>query len=214
MQILFFYRKNQKTIYDRWVKVYADADKTGVAETSIPLPDGRRINDLIDIRFDPPNDSRFEIHGLEFVKESQYGLTATDGFYQQFNLIKLPYIWGTYDADNAALKTKILEEVLDNPVELNANKTITLRFSPDFDKSSGNYIHLRVRAPENSTLTIAYGDTGNSKVFFELIPSDHLEDYLVRISSQWEWMSQAIDSLLITSTGDLELENVWIRKGD
>jgi len=146
--------------------------------------------------------------------EQQQGFTPTTTISQNFNLQKLPYIWGTYDPLNAISKTSILENVTDNPVPLKRGQEYSFPINPDVDKSTGNYLYLRVKGTVPSIITIRYGDSNANSFSFSTVPTSKYENYLVRISTQWEWMNASVNKISITSSNNTELEEMNIRKGD
>ena len=168
---------------------------------------------LTDIRFDPPNNSIFEVSGVEIVEKPEGSISPLHYIQQDFNLMKLPYVWGTYDLKKASTKTIILSTIAGSGGIIDPNNPLELNFNPDIDKSSGNYLHFRLKSKSKADITISYGKLINS-IKFETVPSDKFEDYLIRISSQWEWMSEPVNSLIIKSSAPVEIEKILIRKGD
>jgi len=146
--------------------------------------------------------------------EQQQGFTPSTTISQIFDLQKLPYIWGTYDPLNAVSKTVVLENVTNNPVLLKSNQEYFFLIKPDFDKTTGNYLYLRLRGTDSSRITVGYGEKDTNSFSFSTEPTSKYENYLVRVSTQWEWMNSDIDKISITSNGDLELSEMNIRKGD
>ena len=108
----------------------------------------------------------------------------------------------------------ILTRLIDKPVQISPVQTLRLPFNGRIDKSTGNYIHLRLKTAKNGSLILSYGKNPGSTVKMDLSGTDKAEDYLIRISSQWEWMSQNIKSVDLTSTAEAELIEAYIRKGD
>jgi hypothetical protein len=138
-----------------------------------------------------------------------------DGIEQNFNLEKLPYIWGTFDSRKAVANTKILKTISENITLMDNSIQRDFPFEPDFDKSSGNYIHIRVLSPKEATLSLQYSEGGYTSGFsFQTVPSDRYEDYLIRASSQWLWISRNISSIRIKSSNYAKIEKIFIRKGD
>jgi hypothetical protein len=43
---------------------------------------------------------------------------------------------------------------------------------------------------------------------------DRFDDHLVRLSTQWAWMSQPVDRLVLEATGPVMVESVRLRAGD
>ncbi|MEQ8172973.1 MAG: hypothetical protein ABRQ38_29080, partial [Candidatus Eremiobacterota bacterium] len=170
-------------------------------------------NLLTDIRLDPPENSFFEIQEIELIKRN-YNLVLLNTIQQDCNLLKLPYIWGTYDTKQASTNTIVVEEILSKGINISPNNTVKLKFNSNFDKSSGNYLHIKLKSDMGGNITLSYGREINNLITFEVIPSNKVENYLIRISSQWLWMSEPVDSITIISTIPLNIEEILIRKGD
>ena len=169
-------------------------------------------NKLCDIRFDPPYNSEFKIEGIELIQKDN-NLIALNNTVQHFNLMKLPYIWGNYDTKKASDETKILWEKEINKF-LGTNEVMEINFPSRIDKSTGNYLHLRLKSDSYVRATITYGNNIKSSFTFDIIPSKKVENYLIRISSQWLWNSESIKSITIKSDNPLWIDQILIRKGD
>ena len=149
-----------------------------------------------------------------FTLKNTNGLTVNKSFIQDFNLKKLPYIWGTYDNLRAKEKTVILSSLINGPEVLSPTKDAVLSFDKNLDKSSGNYIHLRVQNDNQGTLKIVYGQSPQSTIAMDLITSNKPIDYLIRISSQYSWTNQNTNSIKIYTSTKINLVQAFIRKGD
>lgn len=170
---------------------------------------------LTDVRIDPPSNSVFELESVELSKErANFRPITSKDVKQDFDLKKLPYIWGSFDSKDASRNTGVMEEINKSPVRFDSGQEVVFPFKPIADKSSGNYIHLKIKSEQNGNLTIKYGNDSISSIKFQLIPSAEYEDYLVRISSQWLWMSEPINSITINSSEGMEMRGLSIRKGD
>jgi hypothetical protein len=137
---------------------------------------------------------------------------AKDSIAQTFDLMKLPYIWGNFDPNSAVNNTALVENLTEKAELLTQNKDKILKIKPYSDKNEGNYLHLKIKSDKPAVITLTYGLGSN--ITFEIINSEKPLDYLVRISSQWEWMNSNIDEIKLTSTENITLESVSIRKGD
>jgi hypothetical protein len=146
--------------------------------------------------------------------EQQPGFTPITTISQNYNLQKLPYIWGTYDPMDTKEKTSIIENVTNGSTVLMKNKVYSYSIHSAFDKTSGNYLYLCIKGSRSSNVTLRYGSNNTNSIAFSTIPSAKFENYLVRISTQWEWMNSDIEKISIASDGDLELSEMNIRKGD
>jgi hypothetical protein len=194
-------------------RVILENNSQNYSELLVPIPPGKI--GLTDIRFDPPSNSVFEVDSVELSerKTNLYPISSKD-IQQDFDLKKLPYIWGKYDGKDALINTEIPEEMNKSQVKLDKDQEVTFFFDPILDKSSGNYIHFKIKSTHNSTLTIKYGNKSMSSIGFQVIPSAEYEDYLVRISSQWLWMAEPISRITIKTSEAVEIGRILIRSGD
>ena len=90
----------------------------------------------------------------------------------------------------------------------------TFLIDPMISKENGNYLHFRIRTPDNVKIKIYYTNPEKSYFIFNTVPSNQLEDYLVRVSTQWQWMSEDVTKLIISSSGNLVISELYIREGD
>ena len=67
---------------------------------------------------------------------------------------------------------------------------------------------------DNVKIKIYYTNPEKSYFIFNTVPSNQLEDYLVRVSTQWQWMSEDVTKLIISSSGNLVISELYIREGD
>lgn len=193
---------------------FVNIDSVSESTITLPLVNLSEIGKLEDVRLDPPSGSSFELSGMEIISLKHI---ESKMFNQSFDLMKLPYIWGEFDTKDAAEKTQVQAELLqDGLVELEAEKPLLIKIPKDIDKTSGNYLHFRIQANHEGTIQMKYGvgDYRNSTVTFTAVPSEEPVDYLVRVSSQWKWMSEPVDSLEVVSDQAISIEQISIRKGD
>lgn len=144
----------------------------------------------------------------------KYGLIEIDGIRQDFSLGLLPYLWGTFDEKDAAKTTEVLQVLKEKPISLQAGKPRIFAVDPSLNRESGNYLDLRVKSRKPGSITIVYGEDGESRFSFDIIGSDQYETYLVRLSSQWQWMAEKISELAIESSNNIQIDSIAIRKGD
>jgi hypothetical protein len=130
---------------------------------------------------------------------------------QNFHFEKLPYIWGTYDSLKASEKTKVLSAATR---QFLSNNLLQFSFDPHIDKSTGNYFHFQIKSADQGMVTCAYGKQTKGIFSFITVPSEKTEDYLVRISTQWAWMSEDIGSITVKASSNVKIERLVIRKGD
>lgn len=211
MQIFYAYNESPfDEMHSCWANIENTSENYSEVLVSIPNRSG-----LTDIRLDPPANSVFEISGAAIRKAGASIRTITSkDLKQEFDLKKLPYIWGSYDGKNASKNTDIMEVINGSHVIFDKGQEIIFPFESINDKLSGNYIHLKIKSDQGGDLTIKYGNESISSITFQVVPSEEYEDYLVRISSQWLWMSEPICSITINSSEKMEIRGISIRKGD
>ncbi|TDF96212.1 hypothetical protein [Paenibacillus piri] len=205
-----FYSFNNKDFNKDDIRTVQITENQNVVYIPIPVSESKNI--LSELRFDPPDNSTFEINSVSLV-EQENSLIPIKGIYQNFDLLKLPYIWANYDSNKSVLKTEVLKTIINSEQKINKNVAIKIGIDSNIDKSTGNYIHLRIKSDKKSNVLLAYGPN-KSVISFELVPSNNYEDYLIRISSQWEWMSENIDFITLQSNENIAIEKMLIRKGD
>jgi len=132
---------------------------------------------------------------------------------QNFNLNYLPYIWANYDEFDVVNKTEKLSIWNINQV-VSANSSIDLQIDEIIDKSTGNYLQLRASSVEEASIIIQYGIHTNNTFTFTIKGGDIEKNYIIRLSTQYEWVSQTIRSIRITSDKDVKVTEIFIRKGD
>ena len=133
---------------------------------------------------------------------------------QEFDFKKLPYVWGTFDEKNASENTKILAALIDERTVINASSSARLLVENGLDKTTGNYVHLKLKSDAIGKLEINYCKTPESNILIDLVPSDTATEYLVRISAQYCWMKQEIDEVILSPSSRIEIVEAFIRKGD
>lgn len=165
---------------------------------------------LKNIRIDPPNGAKFEIQSISLVSRTLV-VEDMDYLQQDFNMWKLPYIWGNYDEKIAKNFPEELQHVSDY-LELDSDGSVDLMLDPNIDKEGGNYVYFRIDAAESGTLSIRYGNEIINSCQFDLIPG--VQDYLVRISTQYNWVNEQQDHMSIQSSVPIKVETISILKGD
>lgn len=158
---------------------------------------------------------KFEIWRSNELKKDQSEDKEFSSYAQTFDLRKLPYIWGSYDPLQAGEKTEIQQSLIDKPLIIEKGRSVKITFTGEVNKMTGNYLQLRIKASKEAEVKLSY-DEGNepSVISFTVLPADRFEDYLIRISTQWDWVSKKITSLRIEPETDIEIEELNIRKGD
>lgn len=132
---------------------------------------------------------------------------------QHYNLKNLPYIWARYDTKNAVKNTEILFPITENEMHLK-NVPIKLKINPEINKVSGNYLYLKIVSENGGVFNIRYNGHLDSQIVFDLIKSNEPIDYLVRISTQYDWTVNVVNEISISSTEPVTVMKMNIRGGD
>lgn len=173
---------------------------------------------ITNIRIDPPNESTIVLKSVDFYPKNSYFIVDKT-INRDYKLKKLPYIWGTFDALNPAFTQPVQESVFNGEQKISAG--VPVRFSilnSTIEKSSGNYLLLILKSEIYGTIDLAYGDlTDNvepATMSFESIPSEIKQNYLIRISSQWNWYASPVTSIELNSSVPIILYECNILNGD
>lgn len=133
--------------------------------------------------------------------------------YHSHNLANLPYIWANYD------KNPISEKEIQLEIGKNNLNGIIYGLS-SVDKSNGNYLKMNISSNEEQSLTIKFGKNTINEFktlneFTMTIKSGEKLDYLIRISGDFMWYSNEINSIKIENTKDqIIINDISILKGD
>ncbi|MDP6627447.1 MAG: hypothetical protein QGG50_06065 [Methanopyri archaeon] len=180
---------------------------------SVPLPKDCMIGEIESVTLGVPHDTTFEVIDVRIVEKRSFHLSGT-AVAQQFDLRELPYIWASFDELDAVHRTDVIATLFDGPEELVVDwQAVTLPVDPAIDKRSGNYLHIRARADDAATMFVRYGTIG-SRFSFKVGPSETYNDHLIRLSTQWSWMTEEIDALNVSATHPVRIESVHVRRGD
>jgi len=140
---------------------------------------------------------------------NKFAFQKDDGIPQSFHLVRLPFIWATYDKKIHKNKLKTLEDLGRNIVVANA---VIIGFDGDIDKTDGNYVYLKVRSdgPNEEIMGLSYA--GENGFLLNIFSGTH--EYLIRISSQYDWMTKNINEFLIETSNPMIIEQISILRGD
>lgn len=141
-------------------------------------------------------------------------LTPINIFSQNFDLLKLPYIWGRYDPMRAYDKTSSEQNLIKQKTTVTRGKTLKIETDHNIDKSTGNYLAFTITSGVESNVTISYGPKNMTTISFMTVASIQPVNYLIRISSQYLWLKENTDSISISSDNPIEIVSADIRKGD
>ena len=150
--------------------------------------------------------NKFESSKLSFINDID----------QQFNLGLLPYYWGEYDPLFAIENSKKIQEIISEPIWVTRNSPRSFSLETDIAKTNGNYLHLRILAEQETSLNISYGNNEEieSSINFRVVPSNRPVDYMIRISTQWDWVSKINNVIQIKTDSKVEILSFNITTGD
>lgn len=176
------------------------------------------IRYITDIRIDPPKNSRITIRNVDLLPKNS-SLIADKTIIRDYNLKKLPYIWGTFDASNPALSQPVQELVFIGEQKISAGVPLIFsNINSTIDKSAGNYLLFTLTSESGGAVELVYGDMTNdispAKISFGTISSDNKQNYLIRISSQWNWYASPVTFIELNSSVPITLYECKILKGD
>lgn len=115
-----------------------------------------------------------------------------------FDLGKLPAIWAAYD-DSATLQP-VLAKLAARPEALCKGLQVQYKL-PAVDRSSGNYIYVKLRSSNTSTIgmKVSYGagDKIAGEYFFTIAPGQEEKTFVVRASMQYNWFAEENNTLSV-----------------
>jgi len=189
----------------------------GDQDLNVILPENIRY--ITNIRMDPPDNSNLTLKRA-YLYPQNTSLVPDKDIYRDFNLKKLPYIWGTFDTTDPVSRQPVQNVLFDGEIPVDfGNPAVFTNISPDLDKTSGNYLLIKLRSPRSGEIQMEYGNADDNVgkpaiMKFETVPSDKEQNYLIRISSQWDWYSKPTTYIRLSSTVPITLYDCKILKGD
>ncbi|MDA3911685.1 MAG: hypothetical protein PF448_10045 [Bacteroidales bacterium] len=127
-----------------------------------------------------------------------------------FEMKKLPLIWAKYDTK---FSSNNVEKSL---LRTGAGKEI--RFDATIDKSQGNYILINIENPKKiqGKAKLRYFETWEQfgEFSFDISQESINAQYLIRISSQWNWYNKSINRIVIVNPESTEVKQISILKAD
>lgn len=182
-------------------------------KTSFLIP----FNQYTQLRLDIPDESNFIISNI-YIKEVNEGepyYTMCDYNYgnidslHSYNLGQLPYIWGMYD-ENEAFNNELIQDIYMKDEDIYKISTDKLL------KLNGNYLLLDVSSQSSGNCTVTFGTTKNMgggdflpKNYFKFnINEGSRNRYLLRISSDFLWYTNQIDSFKVET--DISVQDIKI----
>ena len=132
---------------------------------------------------------------------------------ESFLLGHLAYQWGSLDEGHASIQSPELATFILKGTNVDETEQVFALSNP-IDKSSGNYIHLRIEAKNPTTAYLGYGDSIGPNFTFRVRPSSQALDYIIRVSTQWGWVSAPVKQIWLSADLPIRVEKGVVRKGD
>jgi len=143
------------------------------------------------------------------IRASNYSAQATN----TFELGYLAYQWGSLDEKDAAAQSPEVALFIGEPTVLSSEPR-SFKLPSKIDKSDGNYIHLRIRARRETTVSLGYGESPDPRFKFTVRESEKPLDYIIRVSTQWEWVSSPTERVWLSAERSVLVEKGIVRRGD
>ena len=140
-------------------------------------------------------------------------------FIEMKNLKFIPYIWGKYDESFLSNKILIDTKISEKNETINSNCEKRFFFKPIIDKTSGNYLMIKCNSLSSNQVEVIvqYGKDEEKKgsFTFSLVENNSPNNYLIRISSQYNWIANENNWISIYPiNNDISIDNISILKGD
>lgn len=169
------------------------------------------------LRLDVPDESNFIISNIyikEVNNEEPY-YTICDYDYgdinslHSYNLGQIPYIWGMYDIKKS-FNNEVIAEIYNNVENIYSINT------NNFSKQRGNYLLLDISSQVSGNCTITFGETvdlGKGEIeflaenYFNFKINEGINNrYLIRVSSDFFWYTNQINSFKVET--DIDIQNI------
>ncbi|BBK78199.1 hypothetical protein [Clostridium butyricum] len=210
-----FYTTDKEEQFTQDKSISAEKSMSGIFEATINCMENTKI------RLDIPEGSTVKIKSIRFKgieKQNNYDfknqIQFVDYKYLQLehhisNLGDIPYIWANHD--KIRIEDKEEQLTIDNAYS-------KIDFSK-LNKQQGNYLYINGSSSGDGTMTVHLGNESEngfvevSQFKFSLKAGED-QKYLIRVSSDFMWYSNQINSIKITSDNNTTVNKVSILKGD
>jgi len=175
---------------------------------------------ITNIRIDPPDNSTVVLESAYLYPQDSF-LAADTTIIRDYTLKKLPYIWATFDSSDPVRKQPVQEVIFigEEMISSNTSRLFPINAS-SIDKTTGNYLLMNLQSESNGTVTIVYGNNSDNRrempglISFDTLPSTEKQNYLMRISSQWNWYADSANYIELQTSTPIRLYECKILKGD
>ena len=216
-QMFYTTEHNEQFNQEKNIMVLLSAN--GTASFKIP------VTQFTKIRLDIPDGA---IAIIKKINVQELDSTLIDSgydhpYFHSYNVNLLPQIWAEMDTKEAS-KGKILSQMAQENGIWKMNKIF------DSDKSNGNYLLLRLNYKgndksgftdnddETTTTTVRIGKVVDGAFVdlyrYIITVKEGEHDYIIRLSSDYYWYFEEIDSVLIDATANLTEDELLLLEGD
>ncbi|WML41232.1 hypothetical protein RCG19_06140 [Neobacillus sp. OS1-2] len=203
---------------------YSDEDSSTIkingpisyATTKVEIP---YLGLLKNMRIDPPDNDRFVIHSIKLIEKPNQYKKITKSYNEMTNVGWVPYLWGEKDTLHAKDLSPVQVDLSKRGLQT-SHETETFQINKSFDRKQGNYVHLKLKSRQigdDFEAELKYGEdphTDSSGYLFKIKADGEYHDYLIRVSSQYNWYLSLVKYASITSHQAIEIKKVEILKGD
>ncbi|PLR84331.1 hypothetical protein [Bacillus sp. V33-4] len=192
----------------------AESSSVGIQKVNIPF-----TGTLHDIRIDPPSADIFVVHSIKLQEKPNVYKQLFVSSNEDVEIGWVPFYWGEQDTLNAK-ETTAVQTKLAQKQKLYPENTKRYIINDSINKENGNYVHLKIRSSQRGKpykARIEYGDVNSNisgSYTFYIKPDGEYHDYMIRVSSQYNWYRTIVKSLKITAEKETEVQEINIRKGD
>lgn len=134
------------------------------------------------------------------------------------NLKFAPYIWGQFDERSAEGRTKNIISLTAGNLLLKKKEMKKISFAPVGNKQQGNYLIFKIKnlAARTADINVAYGKGGatSGSFTFRIKDGESENRYVLRISTQYNWLAENNDWISITPAEDIEISSIEITEAD
>ncbi|HEY3236079.1 MAG TPA: hypothetical protein VGJ84_15285, partial [Polyangiaceae bacterium] len=211
-------------------------------EAWVPVPlQNRGGAALEDIRLDPPNATEMVLRDFELVFGKPFDIRRQSVKMRMLPFVWGNFDSKSAVRNTAVLEEIALPESavrgfthLSFPIQPQVDKTsgnylhlcISLPPPPPPNKAESDTVDRTTGWKKAGKLKVQYGKSPQGTIEFDLVRplevgrallqeyTNGCKDYLVRLSSQWAWMAQPVDQLVLESSVPIRLRAASIRKGD
>lgn len=181
----------------------------------VALGDGLTI-DQFGISFSGNN--TFQSAGF-YIKSSDFYPDLVSTQPQEDHLKWIPLMWGSFDEHAKAGFLEKQKDIFSGEKNMRANEEVLTTTGDVADRINGNYIHLKAKltSDKDGEVILNYGSdyVRNGGFVYSLKADGQSHDYLIRISSQYNWWAKKNNWISLQPVGaDITVEQFEVLKGD